>query len=146
VPWLKYVIPEKDFTNEYNAQYRVNRWLHLDGEKYSTIDLITRQIKCILNNEHTNKRTWMPSGLVQMVRQGEELITQYNIMKTVTAPSTYLTEDHVSVEITITVEKHPTVEWAAEAHNYHTLNEAQHLKELDERKQKRYPDEQRRYE
>src|SRR4029077_16039977 len=82
IPWIRYLFPEnKDLTNEFNGPYRITQWLALHRERNSTIAMITRQVKYILNNEHTSKRTWMPSELVQMVRQGGELITQYNIMK-----------------------------------------------------------------
>ena len=87
VPWLRLVFPpDEDLTNEFNAPFRVTRWLRLDREKNATIAMITKQVRQILNNEYTNRRTWMPSELVQMVRQGEELIAQYNIMKSVSAP------------------------------------------------------------
>jgi len=133
VPWLRLIMPiEKDLANEYNSQYRVSQWLDLSKERHGIIDLITRQVKCILNNEHTNKRTWMPSELVQMVRQGEELISQYNIMKQVPVPITFLKEDMVSVDIAITVTDHPTIKWASEAKTYYTMKEANCLAVIDE--------------
>jgi hypothetical protein len=123
VPWLRYLFPEsKDLTNEFNAQFRITNWLGLSREKASTITLITKQIRQILNNEHTNKRTWMPSELVQMVRQGEELITQYNIMKTVPVPDTFVRADKVRAEVIINTKDHPTTNWMAEASSHLTMN------------------------
>jgi hypothetical protein len=139
VPWLRYLFPEsKDLTNEFNAQFRVTNWLTLDREKASTVSLITRQIRQILKNEYTNKRTWMPSGLVQMVRQGEELITQYNIMKTVPMPNAYAKEDQVSIQVTISNKDHPTINWAAEASSHRIMNEANRLAAVREEADKAY--------
>ena len=137
VPWLRLIFPqEKDLTNEFNAPYRVSNWLNLGNEKHSTIMMITRQIRYILNNEHTSKRTWMPSELVHMVRQGEELIAQYNMMKTVCVPDTYLREDQVFLDVVITSMNHPTIKWGAEAHTHRTQKEVERLKELDEQRAK----------
>jgi hypothetical protein len=137
VPWLRHIIPqEKDLTNQFNARYRVSQWLELDRENKATVDLITRQVRYILNGEHTSKRTWMPSELVQMVRQGEELVTQYNIMKSVPIPYKYLLDDKVSVEVTVTVKNHPTIKWASEAHTHRTMNEVERLRVADEKKRK----------
>jgi hypothetical protein len=139
VPWLRLIIPERDLTNKFNAAHRVSQWLELTRESHATIALITRQIEYILKNEHTNKRTWMPSELVQMVRQGEELITQYNVMKHVSVPDTYLREDSVYVEIVMTVTNHPTIKWATEAHSYRTMKEVERIREMDEkRKEERW--------
>ena len=131
VPWLRLIIPDRDLTNKFNAAFRVANWLGLDREKHATIEMITRQVRYILNGEHTSKRTWMPSGLVQMVRQGEELITQYNIMKHVSVPNTYPGEDAVSIEVIITVKDHPTIKWASEASTYRTIKEVERLKDAD---------------
>lgn len=133
VPWLRLVIPEQDLTNQYNAPYRVSNWLKLGSEKHGTVDMITRQVRYILMNEHTNRRTWMPSELVQMVRQGEELVTQYNIMKSVSAPHIYLSEDRVSVEVVITVKDHPTIKWASEAHSHRIMKEVERVRVADEK-------------
>ena len=137
VPWLRLVFPpDEDLANEFNAPFRVTRWLKLDREKNATIAMITKQVKQILDNEYTNRRTWMPSELVQMVRQGEELIAQYNIMKSVSAPNVYLTEDRVSVEVNINIADHPTIKWASEANSHRIMNDAVRLKALDEKKRK----------
>jgi hypothetical protein len=134
VPWLRHIIPDRGLTNEFNAPYRVSRWLELTKERKSTIAIITRQVRYILTNKRTNKRTWMPSELVQMVRQGEELIAQWNIMKQVVVPDTYHKKDTVIVEIVINTKDHPTIAWVAEAHSYRTMKEAERLKELDKKK------------
>ena len=135
VPWLRLIIPqEKDLTNEFNAAYRVSNWLRLDREKNATIAMVTRQVRYILNNEHTSKRTWMPSELVQMVRQGEELVTQFNIMKSISVPDIYLREDTVSIEVIINAKEHPTIKWATEAHTHRTMREVERLKELDDKR------------
>jgi hypothetical protein len=133
IPWIRYLFPEnRDLTNEFNAPYRITQWLDLNKERNSTIAMITRQIKYILNNEHTSKRTWMPSELVQMVRQGGELITQYNIMKAIPTPDTFIKEDQASIQVIINIVDHPTVKWAAEAHAHRTMKEANRLKERGE--------------
>lgn len=133
VPWLRHIIPNDDFTNKYNSSYRVANWLHLHSNKHGVIDLITRQVQCIINDDYTSKRTWMPSELVRMVRQGEELVTQYNIMKTIAMPET-LMRDCVNIRININTTEHPTIKWTADAVAQRTMNEAMRIKELDERK------------
>ena len=140
VPWLRFLIPDNDLTNKFNAAFRVSQWLDLERERHATIELITRQVKYILNNEYTPKRTWMPSELVHMVRQGEELITQYNIMKHVSVPNTHLAEGMVAVEVIITVKDHPTIKWSTQASTYKTMKEVERLRALDE-KRKRSADE-----
>src|SRR4029077_13885535 len=133
IPWIRYLFPEnKDLTNEFNGPYRITQWLALHRERNSTIAMITRQVKYILNNEHTSKRTWMPSELVQMVRQGGELITQYNIMKSVPTPDNFAKENQASVKVIITNTDHPTTKWAAEAYAHNTMKEANRLKERSE--------------
>lgn len=136
VPWLRYVIPD-DLMNEFNMKYRVTGWVNLHGDKFSTIDVITRQIKDILTNEHTNKRSWMPSELVAMARQGEELITQYNIMKTVPLPDTYPSEDQVAIGIDVDIKDHPTIKWTAEAIAHKRMLEGERLAEIDRKRTER---------
>lgn len=134
VPWLKYIIPENDLTNKFNGQFRITQWLNLDQERRGTIDLISKQIQYILNNEYTSKRTWMPSELVYMVRGGEELITQYNIMKTIAAPLTIIKEDMTSVDIDINFKNHPTIKWISEAVTHRTMKEGERLAEIDRKR------------
>jgi hypothetical protein len=137
VPWLRLVIPQdQDLTNQFNAAFRVSRWLDLERETKATTEMITRQIRYILKNEYTPKRTWMPSELVHMVRQGEELITQYNIMKNVPSPNTNLMEDMVAIEVIVTVKDHPTIKWATEASTHRTMKEVERLKKLDAKKER----------
>ena len=138
VPWLRLVIPQElDLTNQFNAAFRVSNWLKLSRENHSTINMITKQVRYILNSEHTSKRTWMPSELVHMVRQGEELVTQYNIMRSVPLPDTFLKEDHVNIEIVINAKDHPTIKWASEASTHRTISEVERIRKIDEKNRER---------
>jgi len=113
VPWLKYVFPNggEDFLNLHNGAFHVARWLNTDkSDTHHTIMMEHRQVQEIIKDAHTNKRTWMPTELVKMVRTGEELITQFKLMKDKKLPERPY-NDCVNISISIKFDKHPVIGW-----------------------------------
>jgi hypothetical protein len=132
VPWLRYVFPDEGFTNVSNGAFRVSKWLS-DNSTHSTIITIHRQINEILSNVQTDKRTWMPVELVKMVRTGEELITQYNIMKRKPVDDSKDTSGTVTITI-LPIFNHPVVGWEVEARRHKAAIDLERLRKEKEKK------------
>jgi hypothetical protein len=105
----------EDFLNAHNGAWHVARWLDTGkDDTHHTIMQAHRQIQEIIKDAHTGKRNWMPSDLVKMVRTGEELITQFKIIKDKKLPERP-NNDCVDISINIKHDKHPIIAWETEA-------------------------------
>jgi hypothetical protein len=131
-PWVRHIIPTDG--DQFLSRTDSILWLDAGKQNRTTYDLLHLQINQLLSNQYTSKRTWMPVELVQMVRQGEELLTQFNLLKASKPPQQ---RGDVDIQIELSSKDHPTIKWAAEATTHFRMNEANRLKEMDEKRKRK---------
>lgn len=116
-PWIRLLVDKNDIENilnPYNGLYHFSRWVRSNATSKS-LGAIHRQFMAIVTSARTNRRTWMPSQLVDIIRTGGTLITQYNLIKNIETSLNVRGDDCVTVQITIESINDDIKKWKQEA-------------------------------